>query len=170
MRPAARSSTAPRSVCSRAVVPIGRNDFHVWCVGGSINQSRFIPDRRRRHRVRQQGDAELRPDPLSRIDKEVSLLAFDLLEFGGTDIRKRPLVERKELLADLLKKLKDGIELNVVIKGDPAIIFEHACKLGHEGIVVKRKDLPYESGRSKRWLKTKNPASPAMKRVEDGTF
>lgn len=42
-------------------------------------------------------------------DKEVSLLAFDLLELCGTGVRKQQLVERKELLADLLKKVKDGI-------------------------------------------------------------
>jgi ATP-dependent DNA ligase len=68
-----------------------------------------------------------------------------------------------------VKRLVQSYPLRV-IDGDPAVIFEHACKLGHEGIVVKRKDLPYESGRSKRWLKIKNPDSPAMKRVEDGTF
>jgi ATP-dependent DNA ligase len=79
-------------------------------------------------------------------------------------------VERKELLSDLLKRVKDGIEFNDHIEGDARVIFEHACKLEHEGIVAKRKDLPYESGRSKRWIKIKNPDSPAMKRVEDGTF
>jgi len=36
--------------------------------------------------------------------------------------------------------------------------------------VAKRKDLPYESGRSKGWLKIKNPDSPAMQRVRDQTF
>jgi ATP-dependent DNA ligase len=46
------------------------------------------------------------------------------------------------------------------------VVFDR-CKLGHDGIVAKRKDLPYESGRSKRWIKVKNPDSPAMKRVED---
>jgi hypothetical protein len=46
----------------------------------------------------------------------------------------------------------------------------HVCKLGHEGIVAKRKDLPYESGRSKRWLKIRNQSSPAMKRYDEGTF
>jgi ATP-dependent DNA ligase len=72
---------------------------------------------------------------------------------------------------DFLKKVKDGIEFNDHIENAPGhVIFEHACKLGHEGIIAKRKDLPYESGRSKRSLKIKNPASPAMKRVEDGTF
>jgi bifunctional non-homologous end joining protein LigD len=49
-------------------------------------------------------------------------------------------------------------------------MFRHACKLGLEGIVCKRRDAPYRSGRSKTWLKVKNPASPAMLRlVEDGS-
>jgi bifunctional non-homologous end joining protein LigD len=104
-------------------------------------------------------------------DKEVSLAAFDLLELSGTEVRKQPLIERKELLSDFLKKVKDGIEFNDHIEGVAGhVVFDHACKLGHEGIVAKRKDLPYESGRSKRWIKIKNPDSPAMKRVEDGTF
>jgi ATP-dependent DNA ligase len=56
------------------------------------------------------------------------------------------------------------------MEGDGQTIFQHVCKLGHEGIVAKRRDLAYESGRSRRWLKIKNPGSPAAKRVEDGTF
>jgi bifunctional non-homologous end joining protein LigD len=89
---------------------------------------------------------------------------------AGTEIRKQPLIERKELLADFLK-VKDGVEFNDHIEGVAGhVVFDHACKLGHEGIVAKRKDLPYESGRSKRWIKIENPESPAMKRVEDGTF
>ena len=103
--------------------------------------------------------------------REVSLCAFDLLELSGTDVRKQPLIERKELLGDFLKKMTGGIEFNDHIEGVAGhVVFDHACKLGHEGIVAKRKDLPYESGRSKRWLKIKNPDSPAMKRHEDGTF
>jgi bifunctional non-homologous end joining protein LigD len=43
-------------------------------------------------------------------------------------------------------------------------VFAHACKLGLEGIVSKRKDLVYRSGRSPDWLKMKNPAQPAVKR------
>ncbi|WLA63900.1 ATP-dependent DNA ligase [Bradyrhizobium diazoefficiens] len=103
-------------------------------------------------------------------DNEVLLCAFDLLELAGTEVRKQPLDERKSLLADLLMQVKDGIEFNEHIEGAGPTIFEHACKLGHEGIVAKRRDLPYESGRSRRWLKIKNPDSPAMKRVEDGSF
>jgi len=42
--------------------------------------------------------------------------------------------------------------------------------MGLEGIVSKRRDLPYRSGRAKCWVKVKNPASPAMLRIKDGTF
>jgi ATP-dependent DNA ligase len=36
------------------------------------------------------------------------------------------------------------------------LIYDHACKFGLEGIVSKRRDLPYQSGKLKRWLKIKN--------------
>jgi ATP-dependent DNA ligase len=49
-------------------------------------------------------------------------------------------------------------------EGDGETIFAHACKLGLEGIVSKRKDSTYRSGRSPDWLKMKNPAAPAVKR------
>jgi bifunctional non-homologous end joining protein LigD len=104
-------------------------------------------------------------------DKEVSLCAFDLLELSGIEIRKQPLVQRKELFADFLAKVKDGIEFSDHIEGVAGhVVFDHACKLGHDGIVAKRKDLPSESGRSRRWIKIKNPDSPAMKRVDEGGF
>ena len=53
------------------------------------------------------------------------------------------------------------------LKGDGAVIFEHACKLGMEGIVCKRVDMPYRSGPSKSWVKVKNKAHPAMLRVKE---
>jgi bifunctional non-homologous end joining protein LigD len=43
-------------------------------------------------------------------------------------------------------------------------VFKHACKLGFEGIVSKRKSSPYSSGKSPHWLKSKNPASAAVTR------
>ena len=103
-------------------------------------------------------------------DREVSLIAFDLLELNGEDVRPQPLTERKRRLQFLLRPLREGIELSEHLEGDGAEIYRAACALGHEGIVAKRKDLPYESGRSKRWIKIKNPDSPAAKRVEDGSF
>jgi ATP-dependent DNA ligase len=44
---------------------------------------------------------------------------------------------------------------------DSEIVFRHACKMGLEGIVSKRKGSPYRSGRSPDWLKMKNPACEA---------
>ena len=44
------------------------------------------------------------------------------------------------------------------------VLFRHACKLGFEGIVSKRLGSPYVSGRSRHWIKSKNPAAPAVKR------
>ena len=43
-------------------------------------------------------------------------------------------------------------------------MFAHACKLGLEGIVSKRKGSRYRSGRSPDWIKSKNPNAPAVKR------
>ena len=48
--------------------------------------------------------------------------------------------------------------------GDGPTVFAHACKLGLEGIVSKRKDSAYRSGRSPDWLKMKNSDAPAVKR------
>jgi bifunctional non-homologous end joining protein LigD len=64
----------------------------------------------------------------------------------------------------VLTKVGHGIQWNEHIEGDGATIFRHACKLGLEGIVSKRKDSPYRSGRSPDWLKMKNPNAPAVKR------
>ena len=47
------------------------------------------------------------------------------------------------------------------------MIFEYACKLGLEGIVCKRIDLPYRPGPSKSWIKVKNKKHPAMLRVKE---
>jgi hypothetical protein len=46
---------------------------------------------------------------------------------------------------------------------DGAIVFRHARRLGLEGIVSKRKDSPYRSGRSPDWLKMKKPNAPAVR-------
>ena len=43
-------------------------------------------------------------------------------------------------------------------------MFGHACKLGLEGILSKRKDSLYSSGRTAHWIKSKNPNAPAVKR------
>jgi bifunctional non-homologous end joining protein LigD len=57
-----------------------------------------------------------------------------------------------------------GIRFNEHIEGDGPTVFAHACKMGLEGIVSKRKDSAYRSGRSPDWLKMKNADAPAVKR------
>jgi ATP-dependent DNA ligase len=59
---------------------------------------------------------------------------------------------------------RPGIGFNEHIEGDGPIVFAHACKMGLEGIVSKRKDSTYRSGQSLDWLKMKNPDAPAVKR------
>jgi ATP-dependent DNA ligase len=46
-------------------------------------------------------------------------------------------------------------------------VFEHACKLGCEGIVSKRRGSRYARGRSSNWLKVKNPDAPAVRRERE---
>ena len=105
-----------------------------------------------------------------RCDEHVFLYAFDLLEINGEDYRAEALEKRKAKLETLLSRRIDGIMFNEHLSDEGAIIFKHASKLGLEGIVSKRMDMPYRSGRTKRWIKVKNPRSPAMLRIEDGTW
>ena len=95
------------------------------------------------------------------------LCAFDLLEVNGEDIRREPIENRKRRLAGLLRLPHDGIALNEHFGGEGAIIYKHACALGCEGIVSKRLGSPYRAGRSAHWLKVKNPAAPAVRRLEE---
>jgi bifunctional non-homologous end joining protein LigD len=94
-------------------------------------------------------------------DNAAVLCAFDLIELDGEDLRCQPVERRKAVLADLLRGTSDGIAFNTHFDGDGAIIFQHACALGCEGIVSKRLGSPYRSGRVDHWL---NPAAPAVKR------
>jgi bifunctional non-homologous end joining protein LigD len=91
------------------------------------------------------------------------LVAFDLIELEAEDLCRAPLEDRKRKLAQLVRTKRPGIVLNEHYTGHGEIIFQHACKLGCEGIVSKPGSL-YRSGRSKHWLKITNPAAPAVKR------
>jgi bifunctional non-homologous end joining protein LigD len=95
---------------------------------------------------------------------EAALFAFDLLELDGRDLRRESIELRKSALAKLLRRAPMNLQLNEHIEEPGEIVFRHACKLGFEGIVSKRLGSPYVSGRSRHWLKFKNPAAPAMKR------
>jgi bifunctional non-homologous end joining protein LigD len=97
-------------------------------------------------------------------DESIFLYAFDLIELNGDDLRPDPLEGRKATLGIILAKAGPGIRCNEHMDGDGETVFRHACKLGLEGIVSKRKDSAYRSGRSPDWLKMKNADAPALKR------
>jgi ATP-dependent DNA ligase len=99
-----------------------------------------------------------------RQDGHVFLYAFDLIELDGNDLRREPIERRKAALAKLTRRAKAGLVLNEHIAERGDIVFRHACKLGFEGIVSKRLGSPYHSGRTRYWIKSKNPAAPAVKR------
>ena len=104
-------------------------------------------------------------------DSAVFLYAFDLLELDGEDMRQDMLEARKGRLEKVLGRAQAGIQfVEHTTELDGPTMFEHACKLGLEGIVPKRRDFPYRSGRTKSWIKIKNPMSLAMLRVQDGTW
>jgi bifunctional non-homologous end joining protein LigD len=75
-----------------------------------------------------------------------------------------PLEVRKSTLRSILAKAGLGLRFNEHIEGEGPTVFAHACKMGLEGIVSKRKDSAYRSGRSPDWLKMKNPEASAVKR------
>jgi bifunctional non-homologous end joining protein LigD len=88
------------------------------------------------------------------IEASVFMWAFDLIELDGQDMRHNPLETQKASLECLLSRAAPGIAFNQHITSDGTIIFQHACRLGLEGIVSKRKDSRYTSGRSLHWIKS----------------
>jgi len=82
--------------------------------------------------------------------------AFDLLSLEGTDLRSRALVERRELLAKLLKKAPENIKFSEELQGSTEELLQVARQFQLEGLVAKRRDSLYESGRrSGAWVKVK---------------
>lgn len=82
-------------------------------------------------------------------DARVFLYAFDLIEIDGQDLRKLPIEDRKFRLLRLLRKSQPGLRYSEHLQSEGALVFHHACKLGCEGIVSKRKGSRYRSGRTK---------------------
>ena len=104
------------------------------------------------------------------VDADVFAYGFDLLALDGDDLRSQPLEMRKAKLAKLLARSRDGIVLTEHMDAElGTLMFKQVCRMGLEGIVSKRRDKPYVAGRCKTWVKIKNPASPAARRIEEGT-
>ena len=100
-------------------------------------------------------------------DTGVTLCAFDLMELDGEDLRREPIEVRKATLKGLLRRARPGLAFNRHFEVDGSVVYEQACALGCEGIVSKRLGSPYRSGRNDSWIKIKNPAAPAAKRIDE---
>ena len=85
------------------------------------------------------------------------LYVFDLMHLDGADLRPMPLSERKAALATLLKRVpaSGAVRLSESIDETGSVLLKHACRMHLEGIVSKRSDAPYRSGRGHDWIKTK---------------
>jgi bifunctional non-homologous end joining protein LigD len=96
----------------------------------------------------------------TRIKARLVYYAFDLLYLDGFDLRGATLSDRKRVLQALLES-STGVQLIKYVDhigGEGDVVFEHACKLELEGIVSKRSDSTYRSGRCSDWIKVKCPA------------
>ena len=83
---------------------------------------------------------------------------FDLPHFDGHDLRAQPLTQRRALLKALLAhggRQCAPLKFSEELAGGAAAAFARACKAGEEGLVAKRRDAAYRSGRSATWLKLK---------------
>jgi bifunctional non-homologous end joining protein LigD len=81
--------------------------------------------------------------------------AFDLLQAHGVDLRALPLRERKMILRRLLPAEPGRIRYSDHVVAQGTLVYERACELEVEGIVSKRADAPYRSGRGRDWVKVK---------------
>ncbi len=88
---------------------------------------------------------------------DIVFFAFDLPFFQGHDLRVLPVVERRRLLKTMLDTAtpSDRIRFSADIEGDAASVMRSACQMKLEGIIAKRSDAPYVSGRTATWLKLK---------------
>ncbi len=81
---------------------------------------------------------------------------FDVPFFGGYDLRGVELGARRQLLKALLgEKGSEHVRFSVDFEADPASILSSACRMHLEGVIAKRIDAPYSSGRTETWLKLK---------------
>ncbi|MBD9509974.1 ATP-dependent DNA ligase [Ensifer sp. ENS10] len=86
---------------------------------------------------------------------EILFFAFDLLYLDGQDLRMMPLAERRQLLEPIVSGRTGAIRFSEEVHADGAEFFRVACEHGLEGIIAKRRDKPYHSGRRPEWLKIK---------------
>jgi bifunctional non-homologous end joining protein LigD len=81
--------------------------------------------------------------------------AFDLLDVDGENLARRTNIERKERLEALLAEARPPIHVADHVIGAGEKLYRAMCDAGQEGIISKRIDAPYRSGRTRNWVKVK---------------
>ena len=110
-------------------------------------------------RLQRRGRLQRRTDILqATLDLPAVFYAFDLLAYGGLDLRDLPLVSRKELLREVLPSV-GPIRYSDHISMQGQAMFKQVTDMRLEGIVAKRADSPYRSGRSTNWYKIRTVES-----------
>ena len=140
------SSTYPELVEALGAQQAG--DFVVdgEVVAFTDGQTRFAELQQRMQQARPSADL-IRSVP-------VQYYLFDVLWADGTDLRPQPQRERKQRLHQLLD-FADPLRFTEHRVGDGVEFYHEACRQGWEGLIAKRADAPYQSGRTKDWLKFK---------------
>ena len=90
--------------------------------------------------------------------KDLTYFAFDLLYAEGEDLRRLPLTERKNRLQQLVKRTSGAGKFIKYVEhlAEPGdAVLQSACRLNLEGIISKRANAPYRSGRTATWVKAK---------------
>jgi len=87
----------------------------------------------------------------------LKFFVFDLLFLDGENVAALPLEQRKQKLRELIESSKAGETIKYVehVVGNVQRVFSEACKLGAEGVIVKKASAPYRAGRNTVWLKVK---------------
>ena len=94
------------------------------------------------------------PSPAQIAAYPVVYCVFDVLEIDGADLTYLPLDDRRARLTQAIRT-SAALQLSEAWRGDAQRRFDEACRSGWEGLIAKRADAPYASGRSKDWLKPK---------------
>jgi bifunctional non-homologous end joining protein LigD len=100
-------------------------------------------------------DGSARFEALQRGSGPLVLMVFDLLELDGEPVRERPLRDRRDLLERILDPEVRGVRLSPAFDDGEALL-QAARAQGLEGVVAKRRDMPYRPGRrTPEWQKVK---------------
>ncbi|WP_027816337.1 DNA ligase D [Paraburkholderia bannensis] len=91
-----------------------------------------------------------------RANQDIVYFLFDITYLNGLDLRRVPLWARRARLAQLIEDAGEHVRFSQDFEAPPAQVFEAASELGLEGLMLKRRDAPYESGRTQTWLKAKS--------------